>query len=133
MNTLLFQSTLKVNTESDISAAIRVARHAAEQVGFSKVEVGYISTAAAELASNLFIHAVNGEFEVRTTDSPAGITLCTTDAGPGIADIELAMQEGYSTAGGLGCGLPGVKRLMDKLVIESGAGQPSHIKAEKWR
>ncbi len=133
MNTLLFQSTLKVNTESDISAAIRVARHAAEQVGFSRVEVGYISTAAAELASNLFIHAVNGEFEVRTTESPAGITLSTTDTGPGIADIEQAMQEGFSTAGGLGCGLPGVKRLMDNLVIESSAGQPTLIKAEKWR
>jgi len=133
MNTLLYQSTLKVHPESDISAAIRVARHAAEQAGFSKVEVGYISTAAAELASNLFIHAENGEFEVRTTESPAGITLSTTDTGPGIADIEQAMQEGFSTAGGLGCGLPGVKRLMDTLVIESGAGQPSHIKAEKWR
>lgn len=132
MNRQPFHGALKVCAESDIAAAIRLARHAAEQIGFSKVDVGYISTAAAELASNLFIHAQDGEFEVCTMLYPSGICLRTQDAGPGISDIPLALQEGFSTAGGLGCGLPGVKRLMDKLSIRSGSSQPTFITAEKW-
>ncbi|HEX4856772.1 MAG TPA: anti-sigma regulatory factor [Limnobacter sp.] len=132
MNRLPFHGALKVLVESDIAAAIRLARHAAEQIGFSKTDVGYISTAAAELASNLFIHAQDGEFEVHTNSMPAGICLQTRDSGPGIADISLALKEGYSTAGGLGCGLPGVKRLMDTLQIDSSPDRPTFIRAEKW-
>ncbi|WP_370261826.1 ATP-binding protein [Limnobacter sp.] len=133
MSVLSFYQSTDVHLESDIAAAIRIARHAAEQLGFNRTEVGYISTAAAELASNLFVHAKNGEFGVYCSEFPPGITLQTRDDGPGIANVELALSEGFSTAGGLGCGLPGVKRLMDNLEIQPRPEGGTVITAQKWK
>ena len=67
-----------------------------------------MATVASELAANLFIHAGGGVFEISNLTEPSGLELMTVDDGPGIADVELALDEGFSTAGSLGCGLPGV-------------------------
>jgi serine/threonine-protein kinase RsbT len=123
---------IQVESEPDIAEAARQARLKALAIGFSTVQSYYIATAASELAANLFIHAGGGVLEVSRLTDRTGLELMTTDEGPGIADINKALQEGYSTAGGLGCGLPGVKRLMDELVIESKTGLGTVVKARKW-
>jgi serine/threonine-protein kinase RsbT len=123
---------IQVTGESDIAEAARQARQKALEIGFSTVQSYYIATAASELAANLFIHAGGGVLEVSRLKDRSGLELVTTDQGPGIADVDKAMQEGYSTAGGLGCGLPGVKRLMDELQIENKIGMGTVVKARKW-
>ena len=120
---------LYIQTEADIADAVRHARQAALAIGFNSVEGSYIATAAAELASNLLIHAGGGVFVVEQRED--GIELLASDCGPGIPDIAMAMREGYSTAGGLGSGLPGIGRLMDGLEIESEPGTGTRVRA--WR
>lgn len=130
---------ISVRTETDIVLAVRMARCTAERLGFSRVAAYQIATAAAELASNLRLHGGGGEFGVSARLAPAGtahdleLELCARDHGPGIADLALALRDGYSTAGGLGCGLPGVRRLMDGLAIESAPGLGTCVCAVKWR
>ncbi len=127
-----------VEREIDIASASRIARTAAEHLGFSRTAAYQIATAAAELASNLLLHAGGGQLGVITRPAPPAVgarlelELCAFDQGPGIADLALALTEGYSTGGGLGCGLPGVRRLMDQFVIESNPGQGTSVKAVKW-
>jgi serine/threonine-protein kinase RsbT len=118
--------------ESDIAEAARQARTMALVVGFAKVPAHYIATAASELAANLWIHAGGGVLEVRSLAARPGLELVATDRGPGIADVALAMREGYSTAGGLGCGLSGVQRLMDELEIDTQPGRGTVVQARKW-
>lgn len=124
---------LYVGTEPDVAEAMRRARRLAVAVGFSHTQASYVATVATELASNLFIHAGGGVFEARVLGKELGIELEASDHGPGIAEIERAMQDGYSTAGGLGCGLPGVKRLMDEMQIESHPGRGTRVCARKWK
>lgn len=123
---------INISGESDIAEAARQARQLAAKLGFSKPYTHYVATAASELAANLFIHAGGGVFEIANLNDPDGLELATVDDGPGIADVEQALEEGYSTAGGLGCGLPGVKRLMDELQITSRPGGGTIVKARKW-
>lgn len=123
---------INVSSESDIAEAARQARFTAVSLGFKPVLSHYVATAASELAANLFIHAGGGVFEIASLDEPTGLELATVDDGPGIADVKKALEEGYSTAGGLGCGLPGVKRLMDELDITPRPGGGTIVKARKW-
>lgn len=124
-------ASLVVRTEADVPAAMRLAREVAQKHGFSQVAAMYIATAATELASNLWIHAGGGVLSVEWFPEPAGIELATKDNGPGIPDPALAMTEGYSTAGGLGCGLPGVGRLMDQVQIAPRPGGGTLVRAWK--
>ena len=124
---------IQVSGESDIAEAARCARRFARSIGLGKVQAHYVATAASELATNLLVHAGGGRFEVRVLPGRPGIELQAIDYGPGIADLEQAMQEGFSTTGSLGCGLPGVKRLMDEMDIESRIGQGTSVRARKWR
>lgn len=122
--------------ESDIAEATRLSRMGAFALGFANVQSHYIATAASELATNLLIHAGGGVFEMMeltpdVADCP-GLEMVASDRGPGIADIGLALQEGYSTASGLGCGLSGVQRLMDELEIDSRVGVGTVVRARKW-
>lgn len=131
--------SIPVNTEADIQIACRAARQLAERMGFSRITAYYIATAASELAANLLFHGGGGLLQAQTltashlTDAPLGLELCAEDHGTGIADLALALTEGYSTGKGLGCGLPGVKRLMDELMIDSAPGRGTCVKAIKWR
>lgn len=125
--------TISIARASDVAEASRCAREIAARAGFGKFDAYYIATAASELATNVFIHGGGGSFDIRLLEGPPGIEVVATDGGPGIADIYLAMQEGYSTVGSLGCGLPGVHRLMDEMAIESVVGKGTQVRACKWR
>jgi serine/threonine-protein kinase RsbT len=125
---------LCIKVENDIVAARRAVRDAAIQLGFGQTDVTRIVTAASELARNTFKYAGGGVMHwCRIEDgSRFGIELQFEDWGPGIEDIDLAMQSGFSTSGGLGMGLPGSQRLMDQLEIQSTAGQGAMVTVRKW-
>lgn len=125
---------LWIKDENDIVFARRTVREAAIQLGFRQTDVTRIVTAVSELARNVFKYAGEGVMHWRRIegDSRIGLELRFVDRGPGIQDIDLAMQDGFSTSGGLGMGLPGARRLMDDLQIESAPGQGTVVIVRKW-
>ena len=125
-----------VNQEHQIAGARLVAKELAQQAGFSEISTAHLSTAVTELASNLFFHASNGgsiSLSVIDEENGVGIRVVSQDDGPGIPDVPLAMQEGYTTRSSMGGGLPGAKRLMDEFEITSAAGAGTRIVATKWK
>jgi len=130
------QYSIPVTEESHIPETRHKARSLAEALGFRKVIVFYIMTSVSELANNLFFHTNKGGTitlaPLIRTDN-VGIEVIAKDHGPGIADIDLALTDGFSTNRGLGGGLPGVKRLMDELEIRSKVGLGTRVIARKWQ
>jgi serine/threonine-protein kinase RsbT len=127
-------SETPIQTEGDLVLVRRMAREAATQAGFGPTDVTRIVTASSELARNIFKYAGRGRMRWQTIvqGDRSGILLEFQDDGPGIADVQLAMQEGYSSSGGLGMGLPGAKRLVDELEISSSAGKGTVVTLKKW-
>lgn len=131
---------IQVDKELDIARARHEARLIVEDLGFSNVKVMQVLIAVTELATNLHVHASPGGKvildRIQWFDTP-GIQVISQDVGPGIADLELAMQDRYSTVGSMGCGLPAVKRLMDEFEVETqiglGKDRGTRIVARKWR
>ncbi|GAA0452601.1 anti-sigma regulatory factor [Alkalibacillus silvisoli] len=115
-------SSVAIKKEWDIVAARQAGRQISQRLGFGSVDQARITTAISELARNIYLYAKEGEIifdEVH--DLPkVGLKIIAKDKGPGINDLSAAMKDGYSTSGGLGAGLPGVKRLMDEFDMESG-------------
>ncbi|MGE3270578.1 MAG: ATP-binding protein [Chloroflexota bacterium] len=113
--------------------ARREARRLAAGLGFDRNDTESIALAASELAMNLFRYAVEGEILLRAVQDGArqGLAVESLDTGPGIAHLELALQDGYSTGGGLGSGLPSTRRLMDDFVVTTGP-TGTNILARKW-
>ena len=111
------EGEIRIECETDIVDARRTVREIASQLGFGTTDVTRMVTAASELARNIHKYAGKGVMQWRCLelDGRQGLELCFTDSGPGIADLELAVQEGYSTSGGLGLGLPGARRLVDEM------------------
>jgi serine/threonine-protein kinase RsbT len=130
-----FSGELYIKGETDIVFARRAIRDAANQLGFGQTDVTRIVTAASELARNIFKYAGEGVMRWRRIEngSSFGVELQFVDGGPGIQDIDLALQDGFSTSGGLGMGLPGARRLMDDLEIKSAPGQGTTVTLRKWR
>lgn len=124
-----------IREESDIIAVRKTVRDAASRLGFGLTDVTRIVTAASELARNVFLYAGSGSMRWRKLDGSAGggIELTFQDSGPGIPDIDLPMQDGYSTGGGLGIGLPGARRLMGEMEIHSEVGKGTTVTVRKWR
>jgi serine/threonine-protein kinase RsbT len=124
-----------INSESDIVAARKIVRDAAIAMGFGVTDVTRIVTAASELTRNVFRYAGSGVMHWRTVKAgdAVGLELTFEDHGPGISDIARAMEAGYTTKGGLGLGLPGAKRLMDEMEIESEVGKGTRVTVKKWR
>lgn len=110
-------------------------RSMATQLGFSPGDSTLIATAISELARNVVQYARRGEVVLSpvTARGHCGIAVTVIDEGPGIVDVEQAMQDGFSTSGRLGLGLPGVRRLMDDLQIESVAGRGTTVTVKKWK
>jgi serine/threonine-protein kinase RsbT len=125
---------LCIKDENDIVSARRAVREAAIQLGFGQTDVTRIVTAASELARNTFKYAGEGVMRWHRieTGNRIGLELQFVDRGPGIQDLDLAMQDGFSTSGGLGMGLPGARRLMDDLEIESTPGEGTMVTLRKW-
>lgn len=128
------QSFVKISNEWDIVAVRQLGRNAAKELGFGVVDQARITTAISELARNIFLYAGEGKvwIEKEFSDGKKGLKIIAQDQGPGIEDIRRVMEDGYSTSGGLGAGLPGVKRLMDDFNIESEPGKGTVVTAVKW-
>jgi len=126
---------VKIDAETDIVAVRRAVRDAASQLGFGVTDLTRIITAASELARNVYKYAGSGlmTWKALHNGQAYGIELRFEDHGPGIANVEQAMGEGYSTGGGLGLGLPGARKLMDELDISSVAGQGTTVTVRRWR
>lgn len=123
-----------VRAETDASRVVGQTIEQARKAGFDEVAGRMIATAASELARNILRHAGQGEVHLRVfhTGGRSGIEIEARDAGPGIADIERAMGDHFSTAGTLGLGLPGVKRLMDELDVQSTVGAGTCVTVRKY-
>ena len=146
VETLADLATARYGTVSDeVCIAIRdgadlaVVQHGigvlAPRLGLSALQRVAATTAAMELARNILVHAGAGEMllgVVRTASGGRGLVVYARDEGPGIADLALAMRDGYSTAGSLGLGLPGARRLMDAFEIESAVGRGTAVLCAKW-
>ncbi|RLC66940.1 MAG: ATP-binding protein [Chloroflexi bacterium] len=125
-----------VRREADVVVACQKGRAMAAQVGFSRERQFAISVAIAEVARNVVKYAGRGEITMRPClqqDGRTGLLVVARDEGPGIPDVEQALQDGYSTGGGLGIGLSGAKRLMDEFEIVSRVGQGTTIVMTKWK
>lgn len=129
------QKVVAINTDADVVSARQEGRSLAQKLGFSPVDQARITTAISELARNIVVYGVRGVVTVRdaSRDGKKGIEVVFDDEGPGIADIEQAMIQGFTSGRGLGAGLPGTKRLMDDFEITSAPGQGCHIVIRKWR
>lgn len=121
--------------ESDVLAARQEGRRLAGDLGFTGSELAVIATAISEIARNVVQHAARGEMVLRAvrTGPQEGIVVVSSDEGPGISDVAQALQDGYSTGGGLGLGLPGARRLMDEFEVVSRPGQGTTITMKKWK
>jgi serine/threonine-protein kinase RsbT len=124
----------RITSENDIVMARKVVRDAATALGFGLTDVTRIVTAASELTRNIYHYAKSGVMRWRSLNQGArvGLELTFEDNGPGIPDIDRAMEAGFSTGKGLGMGLPGSKRLMDELTIESAVGKGTTVVVRKW-
>ncbi|EON71092.1 anti-sigma regulatory factor [Lysinibacillus sphaericus] len=131
---MTLKSSVEIITEWDIVAARQLGRNEAKALGFGTVDQARITTAISELARNIYLYASIGFIEVESVETEAEkkIVITASDKGPGIKDVRKVMEEGYSTSGGLGAGLPGVRRLMDSMDIQSTLGQGTVITTEKW-
>ena len=124
-----------IESDSDIVTARHEGRTLAATLGFSAGELAFIATAISELARNIVLYATRGEIRISLIHSgrQRGIQVVASDEGPGIRDVSKALNGGYSTSGGLGLGLPGVRRLMDETEVSSVEGKGTTIKARKWK
>lgn len=125
---------IKITSELDIVTARSAAKVEANRLGFGLVDQTKIATAVSELARNIVVHANDGiiRIEAIERDGVKGLEICAIDEGPGIPDIELALQDGWSSGEGLGIGLSGAKRLMDALEIQSEVNKGTMVKTVKW-
>ena len=128
------RSYVDIYTEWDIVAARQLGRNEAKEIGFGTVDQARITTAISELARNIYLYAGKGRIEITRIYSGklCGISIVASDNGPGIADIRKVMDDGYTTSGGLGAGMPGVRRLMDEFNLLSKQGVGTTITAIKW-
>ena len=123
----------RIVAEVDVERIRREARAVAVHAGFDRHEAEAILLAVSELATNLVRYAPGGEVAVSIVSEAkvVGILIQSRDTGPGIIDVDLALSDGYSTSGGLGSGLPAVRRLMDDFTIATSPSGTS-IEARKW-
>ncbi len=128
------QGEFHIRSEGDIVMARRLVRNAATALGFGITDVTRIVTAASELIRNIYQYAGWGVMRWQSLSSDAGMGLELTfeDSGPGIPDVAKAMESGFTTAKGLGLGLPGARKLMDEMTIESQVGRGTRVQVRKW-
>jgi serine/threonine-protein kinase RsbT len=128
--------TVELRTQEDVVRLRQVVREQAVAQRFSLVEQTKLITAASELGRNAVLHGGGGRVGIGVVTDAAGrrgLRLRFEDQGPGIADIELAMRDGYSTGSGLGLGLSGSKRLSDEFAIDSTPGAGTRVVVTRWR
>ena len=123
-----------IRTDADVVTARQEARTMGADLGFSSTDLTLLATAISEIARNITTYAGEGEVALRVLNDSgrSGIEVVATDDGPGIADVELAMQDGYTTGNGLGLGLPGTRRLVDEFDIDTEPGVGTKVRLVKW-
>jgi RNA polymerase sigma factor (sigma-70 family) len=127
------QVSIPIQRDADIVAARQAVRQFAARLGFSVTDLTLIATAVSEVARNIVRFAGTGEIQIQLLEQPRkGVGIVATDAGPGIADVEQALRDGYSTYNGLGLGLPGARRLMDEFSVVSEIGRGTTVTMTKW-
>ncbi|UZJ79288.1 anti-sigma regulatory factor [Fictibacillus sp. KU28468] len=125
---------VNIHSEQDIVDARQHGKRLSKKLKFSTINQIRITTAVSELARNIYLYAGKGKitFEFLFKQQKSGIKIIASDQGPGIKEVRRVLEDGYSTSGGLGMGLPGVKRLMDEFIIDSHDGAGTTITAVKW-
>ncbi|HET9770170.1 MAG TPA: ATP-binding protein [Acidimicrobiia bacterium] len=124
---------VEIAGDVDVIQARQAGRALASDLGFCSSDLVVVPTAISELARNILRYAGRGEITIEAVRGRrTGIKVVATDSGPGIADIALALQDGYSSSGSLGLGLPGVRRLADEFAIRSERGEGTVVQMIKW-
>ncbi len=125
----------QIRQPEDVVLVRQLVRQRAVELGFNLVDQTKLVTAASELARNTLQYGGGGKLllESLVDGFRKGLRLTFEDQGPGIADIELAMRDGYSTAGGLGLGLSGARRLSSEFHIDSRPGEGTRVTITRWR
>jgi serine/threonine-protein kinase RsbT len=128
------EARVPIASDIDIVYARQKGRELASRLGFSSSELALIATAISELARNIVRYAGQGSILIKLVErgEKRGVHIVSSDNGPGIRNISLALQDGYSTSGGLGLGLPGVRRLMDEFEVISKNGEGTTVTIKKW-
>lgn len=123
-----------IQLDVDIITARQQGRTLAQELGFGLADQTRLATAISELARNVVQHAGQGTITLRpiVAGSKRGLEVVVADQGPGIEDVELALQDGYSTSGGLGMGLPGARRLVHEFDIVSQPGVGTTVTIRMW-
>ena len=127
--------SVPITSDLDIVAARQQGRTLALQLAYSSTDATLIATAISELARNIVLYAKRGEIVLAKTNNGVrpGIVVVARDEGPGIANVSQAVAGGYSTSGGLGLGLSGVRRLMDEFEISSELGKGTTVTVTRWK
>jgi serine/threonine-protein kinase RsbT len=129
------QSVIPIETDADVVTARQRAREMATELELTSTDQTLLATAISEVARNITTYAGRGEVLLSVIDGAdgrPGIQVIARDQGPGIENLDLAMQDGYTTGGGLGLGLPGARRLVDDFSIETAPGQGTTVTLLMW-
>jgi len=129
------ETRVRINSDQDIVVARQKGRSLAVALGFSSGDATLLATAISELARNIVSYAKTGDIVLKIIHGSAnsGIQIVARDNGPGIADVQQALRDGFSTSGSLGLGLPGVMRLVDEFHIASVESQGTTVSIKKWK
>ena len=129
------QSVIPIESDADVVTARQRAREMAGALELTSTDQTLLATAISEVARNITTYAGRGEVllsVIRDDKGRSGIQVVARDQGPGIENIDLAMQDGYTSGGGLGLGLPGARRLVDDFHIETAPGQGTTVTLLMW-
>ena len=126
---------IPIASDEDMLPARAHGRALALELGFTRTDATLIATAISEIARNIVVHVGKGELSMKPVrdGDRYGLVIVASDSGPGIADVEAALEPGSAGRGGLGLGLPGARRLMDDFAIESERGRGTTVTMTKWR
>lgn len=129
------ETSIPVRSDADVVSARQKGRELAAALGFGPTDLTLIATAISELTRNIVLYATRGQLILKGVeeDGKRGIMMVARDEGPGIPNVAQALQSGFSTSGGLGLGLPGVRRLTDEFDIVSQAGRGTTVTVKKWK
>lgn len=136
MTTEMGELLIPIDGEDSIILARQRARALAQSLGFAPLDQSRIATGVSELARNVVRYATDGKGQARIralTASKPGLEITVRDEGPGIADVEQALGVGFTSGRGLGMGLPGTRRLMDEMEIDSAPGRGTTVTIRKWK
>ena len=127
---------IAIESDADVVTARQRARALAVGLEMPSTDQTLLATAISEIARNITAYAVRGEVLIERVRDPRngreGVRVVARDQGPGIADLEMALTDGYTTGGGLGLGLPGARRLVDEFSIQTAPGEGTRVTLVKW-